>query len=120
MARKKKKLKLNQKLNKKEKREIGMMFISVALVGLTALFLGFNAPEQAQVTNFHGAASGLSADYPTYSGMLNLLEKMCYWKDSSGDNCNDVCESFDHICIPLEGTCSEGLAKQCRCCDYPK
>lgn len=97
-----------------------MIFLSVAMVGLTALFLGLNASEQSEVTNFHGAASALSADYPTYSGMLSLLESMCYWKDSDGDNCDDICEDFDQVCIPLKETCDVQFTGQCRCCDYPR
>lgn len=96
-----------------------MIFLSVALVGLTALFLGFNAQDQSEITNFHGAAS-LDANYPTYSGMLSLLEDMCYLKNSEGDSCNSVCEGFDQICIPLKQTCDVGFTGQCRCCDYPR
>ena len=73
-----------------------MIFLSVALVGLTALFLGFNAQDQSEITNFHGAAS------------------------LDADSCNSVCEGFDQICIPLKQTCDVGFTGQCRCCDYPR
>ena len=102
-------------LNKKEKREIGVVFGSVLLVVLVGGLLHESSVNTQKALS--GQATHLVNDAPTYSGFLTLMNEHCSAVYGVG-KCSLLCGT--KTCVPLENNCNEEVVNnQCWCCQVP-
>ncbi len=102
-------------LNKKEKREIGIIFACVFLVVLVGLFVTFYTERKAISTG-----QAISAAAPSYSGVIEMLQNNCAPSLGNG-SCNSLCSSQEKVCLPIENNCELNLDNnQCLCCAVPR
>ena len=95
-------------LSKKEKGEIGLILGSVLVVAVIGLVL---TQSSSKVETFTGAGI---AGVPTSTGVLVLMNNYCVPIVGEGI-CDQVCESQDKTCFPVEDDCDVS-STQCLCC----
>ncbi len=104
---------------KREKREVLFIVLSVLLVAVVGLVLTKTVEHKTSSGALVGQAVTLDSDYPTDIGMFYVLENLCFIEEYDGvTSCDAICDSYGAYCLPLEQNCDEVSTFDCSCCTY--